>query len=77
MKRYSNITELKECPYCGFDEYIIYSKPVGKMSYRQKFDGSEADNSGMMESLSNIPEKFVYCGKCFKKIARNNKAILK
>ena len=73
MAKLPNITDLKECPYCKGDEFVIYSKPIGKMSDRYRYDGAEADNSGMMESLSAIPEKFVYCSDCFKKIARNNK----
>ena len=73
MKKYKNISELKACPYCGNDEYIIYSRVSGKTSFRYNFNKDiDADNSEMYSCLMEFPEKFVYCGKCYKKIARND-----
>jgi len=74
MAKFPNVEDLKECPICGGDEYYVLSKPIGKFITRYNFDGSDADNTEMLSSLSDEPQKFVYCSDCEVKIARNIKS---
>jgi len=66
------ISELSECPHCGCEEFFIREKAVGHIRSAYRFDGGDADNTGMYDGLSSVPQKFVFCSCCQEKIARND-----
>lgn len=58
-------SELKECPFCGHDEYYSKSHVAGVVCYNMRFDGKEADNDSMYESLTTIRDTGkCYCRRC-------------
>lgn len=63
--------DIKECPYCGCDEFYYIQYASGKVEYHMQFNGEEADNGEMNESLrySDIG-KFAYCAECRKRVFR-------
>lgn len=66
-----NEPNMTECPYCGHDEYYINYRYSGTGICRCRFDGEEAENGGMYDSLQNtVVGKFAYCCNCNKKIFR-------
>lgn len=70
----ANLTDLQECPHCGYDEFYTYQTVKGKISYRERFDGEDGDNAEMYNSLSyGKQQKTVYCGSCQSKIARDDR----
>jgi len=72
MAKLPNISELNKCPYCGCDEYIEYFTVSGKTHFRYRFDGKDSCNEDMHNGMRQIPQKFIYCACCDKKIARND-----
>lgn len=60
-------SELKECPFCGYDEYYNKSCVAGVVCYNFRFDGKEADNKSMYESLTTVRDTGkCYCRRCNK-----------
>lgn len=59
---------IKECPYCGSEEYYIKQSYTGKCNYFLRFDGKEAENGEMWENsqFKNI-SKYAWCRECGKK----------
>lgn len=65
------ITDLKSCPYCGYDEFSIKQSYSGSGIYHRRFDGLEgADNAGMYDRLNTKSGKIAYCSRCEKAIAQ-------
>ena len=59
-------SELKECPFCGYEEFYTNDYYRGTSSYSQRFDGEEArDNSQMYDGLLHIQGARAYCGNCW------------
>ena len=44
-------SELKECPICGCDEYYTKEYVYGTIRYNERFDGQEAENGQLYDSL--------------------------
>lgn len=59
-------SELKECPFCGCEEYYEKQKATGSVHYRSRFDGEEADNEDMYIDVFCKSTGRVYCVKCNK-----------
>lgn len=72
MAKLPNVSELTECPHCGCETFYYKSKVSGIVATHVNFDGSEADNTEMHNSLSYESMKFVYCSQCQRKIARKD-----
>lgn len=72
MKKLPLLSELRECPFCGSIEYYTIDQVKGHITSRSSFDGSEVDNDQMYEMISIKTGKFIFCGQCQTKIARND-----
>jgi hypothetical protein len=61
------------CPYCGSDVgYYTKDYARGMIRYFYRFDGSEADNSGMYNLLSYRNGAYAYCAVCNKRLFRTD-----
>ena len=61
------MTELKECPRCGSEEYYMKQSVKGTAYYIFHFDGTEADNSDLYNNLEMTNRwKHPRCAKCGK-----------
>ena len=62
-----NFSDLKECPYCGGNEFYTKDYVCGVLRYAERFDGTEADNTEMYDYL-NMKEGAgrAYCRSCEK-----------
>ena len=60
-------SELTCCPFCGNDkEYFVKEFVKGYTRYYYRFDGDEADNADMYNTLSSHSNGSVYCSYCSK-----------
>ncbi len=60
---------LKVCPFCGSTTYYTKSYTTGVTCFKCNFDGSEADNSGMYDSLvTKEGSGNAYCTNCNKRL---------
>jgi ribosomal protein L37E len=73
-KRSDNLTkviskDIKACPYCGSEEYVIKQQYSGTCHYGLRFDGEEADNGEMWNAAQwvNI-SKYAWCRQCGKRL---------
>lgn len=65
-------SELKECPFCGYDEYGYKIRVTGVMKYYERFDGEECYNTEMYDSLNyKIVDNRCYCRNCGKYLGNN------
>lgn len=62
-------SELENCPFCGHDEFYTKEYWYGTICYNERFDGKEAHNEEMYDSLNykNHSGK-AYCRSCNKYI---------
>lgn len=61
--------KMTQCPYCGSEEYFIKQQASGRMLWRMRFDGEEADNATYYESLNVENESdYAWCSKCGKRL---------
>ena len=59
-------SELKECPFCGNEEFYTVRTAKGKSVYNERFDGKEAtDNSCMYDSVDFVGGARAYCNNCY------------
>ena len=58
--------DLEACPFCGCDEFYEKQQVRGTTTYRTRFDGEEADNEDMYESLFTTSSGRAYCCDCNK-----------
>lgn len=62
---------LKECPYCGSDEFYYKQKMSGMGNMFVRYDGETAENGDMHDCLKYTPiGKFAYCGICHNRVFR-------
>ena len=60
-------SELTHCPFCGSDEQYFQKELIhGYTRYYRCFNGEEADNSQMYDTVSSHSNGRVYCGDCGK-----------
>lgn len=61
------LSELSECPFCGYDEFYETEYVYGTTRWRSRFDGKEADNSDLYDGL-RIKDSSgrIYCDNCNK-----------
>ena len=65
---------IKECPYCGYDEFYYNQHMVGDGYVYCRYDGKETSNYDMHESLRyTVQGKFAYCSNCRKRVFRFRK----
>lgn len=61
--------EMKECPYCGHDEFYIKQYYSGETEFNYRYDGKEADNSEMYDYATHRDlTKYAYCKGCRKRL---------
>lgn len=66
--------EIKECPYCGRDTFYYKQIMHGTGNMYGRYDGEEAENGDMHESIQYTPiGKFAYCAGCGKRVFRFRK----
>lgn len=54
-------SELKECPFCGYDVYYSKVYVTGNVYRNERFDGKDTNNDAMYDGLQNIRNT----GKCY------------
>lgn len=67
--------EMKECPYCGSEEYYIKQSFKGTCEYIFRFDGKkdEVDNGHIHDNIQyKITSKYAYCRECDKRLFKIN-----
>lgn len=66
---YPDTYPYKHCPHCGNDEFCIKERMWGVGLLNFRFDGEEADNTGMHDGLMYKPTgKYCYCNRCGKRL---------
>ena len=58
-------SELRECPFCGYEEFYTTQYVYGSISFRERFDGKEAHNEELYDYLNcrNYSGR-AYCRSC-------------
>jgi len=65
------VAPIQKCPYCGSNEgYYSRMQVSGSILTRFHFDGSEAENGEMYETVRHTGGKIAYCLVCNKRIFR-------
>lgn len=67
---------MKECPYCGSDEYYTKEHVRGNVNHYVKFDGQPANNMELYDYLNHkVRSKYAWCSDCNKRLFKlsNNK----
>lgn len=65
-------TKLKCCPFCGSEEFYERRRAYGTVCYNMRFDGKEADNSCMYDSLNYSWNGKVWCAECDRYLGNQN-----
>ena len=58
------LSELIECPFCGHDEFMMIGKPIGKVKYRQKFNGTVSHKNTDVFKNVKVEYTRTYCNNC-------------
>ena len=61
-----NFSFLTCCPFCGNDEYYTSQQFKGICNYKERFDGTEADNSDIHDNIVYYGGNKAYCSRCRK-----------
>ena len=70
-------SELKECPFCGNDEFYTVRTARGSSVYHERFDGKEAtDNSCMYDCVYFFGGAKAYCNNCDTYLGNRDKDIV-
>lgn len=69
MAKLPPIQSLSKCPHCGSETFYVMQAYAGKGAYYRRFDGYQAENSGMYDSLRHRISKRAFCGECKKPLA--------
>ena len=65
----SFVATIQECPHCGSDEgYYTKEQVHGTIKVRYNFNGSEAENGDMYDSIKYTGGKVAYCLECNKQL---------
>ncbi|MEG0668693.1 MAG: hypothetical protein RR460_08690 [Clostridium sp.] len=60
---------IKNCPYCGSEEYHIKQSYKGTCEYNLRFDGKEVENGHMYgNSEFKNTSKYAWCNECNKRL---------
>jgi RNase P subunit RPR2 len=60
---------ITQCPHCGSEEgYYTKTQVSGTARYYCHYDGSEAHNEEMYDSLVYKESKYAYCSECHKRL---------
>ncbi len=62
-------SELRECPFCGNDEYFTRDRYLGSSRCNHAFDPEskkEVYNGQMYDDLIHVDGKLAFCNNCFK-----------
>lgn len=57
-------SDLDSCPFCDSKQFYEKQYAKGRIMYRMCFDGMEADNSSMYDSLDYSYSGRAYCDEC-------------
>lgn len=68
IRRNGKIVDLKECPYCGYDEVYNNWTASGQGTFAHHLNGGIADNGEMYSMINAKNQKTLYCVNCHKKI---------
>lgn len=58
--------ELDSCPHCGSEEFYRKVSFSGKGQCNYRFDGGDADNTHLHDSVNYKASKMRYCTECHK-----------
>lgn len=62
-------SNIKECPYCGSEEYYIKQSFKGTCDYNIRFDGKETENGHMWDdAIYKNTSKYAWCRECGKRL---------
>ena len=64
---------MDSCPHCGNDEYYVMQTFSGKGACNYRFDGGDADNTHMHDSVDYKEQKTAFCTNCQKKLGHVDK----
>lgn len=56
--------DLTACPFCKCEAFYTKQYATGVIRYKERFDGKEADNSCMYDSLNLKYNDRAYCCNC-------------
>ena len=60
---------MKECPYCGCEEFFVLQSYSGTCECRFRYDGEEAENGDMYEFATHKDKtKYAHCSDCRKRL---------
>jgi hypothetical protein len=60
---------VKECPYCGSEEYYIKQSFKGTGNYYIRFDGKETENGEFYDNAQyKNKSKYAWCAECRKRL---------
>ncbi len=59
---------MDKCPHCGFEEYYKKVTIRGKSSFSYRFDGGEAENGDLHQTIEYKEGKTMFCVGCDKKL---------
>lgn len=57
-------SDLKECPFCGNDEFYVSLRVFGTTRHNSRFDGGIAWNGEMYETMNTRHGVRAYCNDC-------------
>ena len=62
--------DMKECPYCGNEEFYIRQSYSGTCEYNMRFDGGTDVENGSMWDGATMKDltKYAYCNNCNKRL---------
>lgn len=60
---------IKECPYCGHNEYYQKQRYKGICNFYLRYDGKDGENGEMWESATfENTSNYAWCGNCHKRL---------
>lgn len=66
-------SDLKCCPFCGCEMYYEKQTVTGKIEFNSMFNGEEAPNYELYDSLEHTYSGRCYCSDCNKYLGNNLK----
>lgn len=56
------------CPHCGGETFHVRLRVYGSIREHHRFDGQEAGNEGMWDSVVTKNSNVIYCSDCDRRI---------